>query len=154
MTSLRSMIIAHRRHIIASIALSAGMYIALMLIQYLGIGGIQVKPWPLFFGFALAEIGRTLMYFGERTERRRTEYFGVFLQGLAWWVWCMNFGFLADKEGADFWLHLLLPGIVLGTLPVVAHYARKETGEYIKDINLSRNGDTSEAPDKSDAPHQ
>jgi hypothetical protein len=150
------MIVAHRRHIIASVALSAAMYFALILIQYLGIGGIQIHPWPLFAGFVLAEGGRTLMYFGERSNRSRTEYFGVFLQGLAWWVWCMNFGFLDGKQGASFWLHFLLPGFVLGTLPVVAHYARKETGEYLKDVEASRNGDTTDAPadSSSGAPGQ
>jgi len=147
MNSLKSMLVAHRRHIIASVAMSAAMYLALVLIQYVGIGGIQIQPWLLFAGFVLAEIGRTMMYFGERLDRKVTEYFGVFLQGLSWWVWCMNVDFLADKQGGSFFLHLFLPGVLLGTLPVVAHYARKETGEYIKDLKASRKTNAGAPPE-------
>jgi hypothetical protein len=64
--------------------------------------------------------------FGVKLHSRRMEYSGVVIQGLAWWIWSLNFQFLEGRHGLDWALHFFCPAVLLASLTVAAHYARKE----------------------------
>lgn len=126
MRHIKDLVAEHRRHIIASVALSLAIFVALILGQHFGLGGITINPWLLFAGFLLAEVGRSATCFGQQLKRRRLEYAGVFVQGLAWWVWCLNLTFLKDMSGRERALHLGFSALLIGLLPCVMHYLTQE----------------------------
>lgn len=126
MRNLTNLMSIHKKHIIASAAASLAIFCGLLIVQYLGIGGIQINPVLLGLGLILAECGHSMTCFGEKLNVRRLEYSGVLVKGMAWWVWCLNLPFLHNTQGYRFVLNLAVPALLLGGLPVAAHYARKE----------------------------
>lgn len=123
--NIRVLVAEHKHHITGALILSAGIYCALVLVTWFGIGGIKQHPWLLLAGFAIAEAGRSFTCFGQQGKRVRLEYLGVLVQGLAWWVWALNLEFLGQQQGAAFLAHLLVPAIVIGFWPVAAHHFAK-----------------------------
>lgn len=135
--SVATLVALHKRHIIGSVTLSCAIFVALMATKYVGIGGISIKPGLIIGGFVLAEAGRSLTCFGQNLSRTSLEYGGVFIQGLAWWIWSLNLDYLKDKHGVVLCLHLLVPAALMGALPTVFHYAMRESFQ-LRDTIKSR----------------
>lgn len=125
MKRIHTLVVEHKRHIIGALLVSFAIFLALMLTNVLAVGGIKNSALQLGLGLAIAEAGRSLMCFGAKLQKTFMEYTGVFIQGIAWWVWSANFEFLGREEGSAFYLHLLAPAVLLGTLPVVVHHGGK-----------------------------
>jgi peptidoglycan/LPS O-acetylase OafA/YrhL len=122
MKRIPQLVVEHKRHIIGALLLSAAIFVALMFVNMLGIGGVNHSALQLGIGLIVAEFGRSIMCFGQKLKRQRLEYGGVFVQGLAWWIWSASF-----EPGSEvpFWLHYLVPALMIGILPVVVHHAGK-----------------------------
>ena len=125
MKRIHTLVVEHKRHIIGALLVSLAIFLALMLTNMLGVGGIKNSALQLGLGLAIAEAGRSLMCFGAKLQKTFMEYAGVFIQGIAWWIWSANFEFLGNTHGSAFYLHLLAPALLLGFLPVVVHHGGK-----------------------------
>lgn len=125
MKNIGKMVLAHKHHIIGALVLSLAIFVALMVGDNMGLGGLTIHPWQLALGLLIAEAGRSLTCFGARYKRPRLEYCGVATQGMSWWVWSLNMPFIVGQQGFMAVLHLAVPLVLLGALPVVAHYATK-----------------------------
>ncbi|CAN5669672.1 hypothetical protein BH10CYA1_BH10CYA1_42030 [soil metagenome] len=125
MKRVQALVLEHKHHIFAALFLSVGIFVALMLVTNTGIGGINQNMVLLFVGLFMAEAGRSLMHFGARLNHIWLEYFGVFVQGLAWWIWSLNLEFMRNLSGTHLVLNLTLPALIIGALPVVAHHGAK-----------------------------
>jgi hypothetical protein len=126
MRQIRVLVSEHRHHMLSAFAVSAAIFLTLCGVNHLGIGGINVNPWLLAGGFAAAEIGRSIMCFGVKLNNTTMEYSGVLIQGIAWWIWSVNFTFLEGKTGWILVFHLICPAVLLSAMPVTAHYLRKQ----------------------------
>lgn len=125
MKNISKLVIAHKHHIIAALVLSLAIFVALTVGNKMGVGGITIQPWLLLSGLLVAEMGRSLTCFGQKLKRGWLEYLGVFTQGLAWWIWSLNLPFLQGKHGFTLVMHMVCPALLLGALPMVAHYATR-----------------------------
>lgn len=129
MKRLHAHVVEHRHHIIGALILSAAIFAALVLVSWTGMGGIKQNPALLLLGLLVSELGRSVMLFGARIKNLVIEYLGVFVQGLAWWIWSLNLEFMNHLSGSSFKLNLILPALIIGVLPVVAHHGAKHVIE-------------------------
>lgn len=114
---------AHKQHFVGALILSCAIVAALCVGQKIGLGGIRVHPVLLLLGLLVGEAGRSLTSIGETNCNRVHEYVGVCLQGLAWWVWTLNWSFISTlTKLSQIALHLLVPALLLSLLPVAAHH--------------------------------
>lgn len=144
--TIKGLVQQHRHRIIISLALSGALFLAMFSGYKLGIGGIVLDPLLLLGGFVLAEVGRSLTCFGQQSKHWWLEHGGVFLQGLAWWVWVLNLPFLEGQAGLAWWFHLLAPALLLGLVPVLAHIAMKNALQAARLIPEDK--DRASAPSK------
>lgn len=126
MRHIRVLVLENRHHMLSAFAISAAIFLSLCGVNHMGVGGITISPCLLACGFLFAEIGRSIMCFGVKLKNLRLEYGGVFIQGLAWWVWSLNLNFLENKAGLNLVFHLICPAVLLSAMPVAAHYLGKQ----------------------------
>jgi hypothetical protein len=119
---------AHKHHVVGALILSFAIVVALIVGQRFGLGGISVHPELLLAGLLVGEAGRSITAIGESNCNRFTEYVGVCLQGLAWWVWTLNWVFLSSlTTPSSLLLHMALPMVLLTLLPVAAHHLTRHS---------------------------
>jgi hypothetical protein len=98
----------------------------------MGLGGISFPPLSLLVGLLVGEAGRSIAAIGVTNCNRFQEYLGVCLQGLAWWVWTLNWTFIASLSTTSaLMVHLVGPIALLTLLPVAAHHLTKHTMQML-----------------------
>ena len=115
------MVNEQRRHITAAFLLAVAIFVALLIIDEMGLGGIDIHPPLLALGLASAEVGRSLTCFGVRYKRVYLECLGVFLQSLAWFAWSLNLSFVEHEGLAEIAMALSL----LSALMMMTHFCAK-----------------------------
>lgn len=104
--------------LIAGCARVLGVFGGLFIAQESGLEGIAIHLHLLLAGLLLSEAGKIMIVLGKGIK---CEYGGVFLQGLAWWVWSLNFPYLNRQFGVLYAFHALAPGLVVGAFCLIVH---------------------------------
>ncbi len=132
MRSIHDYFRAHKHRFVGALIIAGAIYLALVVGQRMGLGGISLPPLFLLIGLVLGEAGRSIMAIGEAHRNRFQEYLGVCMQGLAWWVWTFNWTFISSLSTTSaLMLNLIGPMVLLTLLPVAAHHFTKHTMQML-----------------------